>query len=49
MKRKTFKVSNPVAKHAHKFNKSTVQEDKLKAQAKRACRGSKPSSLFWLI
>lgn len=49
MKRKSFKVSNPVAKHAHKFNKSKVQDNQLKAMSKAACRGNKPGSLFWLI
>jgi hypothetical protein len=49
MKGKNFKVKNPVAKHAHTFNKAKVQEDELKAMSKRACRGNKPGSMFWLI
>lgn len=49
MKRKTIKVRNPVAKNSVKFNKSRVQENELKELARKACRGQKPSSLFWLI
>jgi len=49
MKTKKFVTRNPVAKHAHAFNKSKIQKDELKELAKKACRGNKPGSLFWLI
>ena len=49
MKREMKQVRNLVAKHAHKSNKCLVHNNKLKQMEKRACRGSKPSSLFWLI
>lgn len=46
---KREKVRNPVAKHAYKFNRKKVQENELKELARKACRGSKPGSMFWLI
>lgn len=49
MKAKQLNTTNLVAKNAHKFNKAKVQDNELKALAKRACRGNKPSDLFWLI
>lgn len=49
MKRKIKVVKNPVAKHAHKFNRARVQADERKELARKACRGHKPGSLFWLI
>ena len=38
MKTKAVVRHNPVAKHAHKFNKAVVMQDKKRAASKRACR-----------